>query len=69
MPVNLSGNWKCSSVGDTGDFGDFLKVIGVPWFIRKIASLDGFGAGKEVEVITMVSENDFKAVNTGRAGR
>ena len=56
MPTDFSGAWKCVEVGDAGDFEASLKCVGVPWFIRKIAKLDGYGAGKEVETITMSSE-------------
>ena len=69
MPVDLSGTWRCCSVGESGSFDDFLKTNGVPWFIRKIAKFDGYGAGKEVEVITMASETQFKAVNNGPRGQ
>ena len=65
MPSNFSGSWKCVEVGDTGDFGDFLKLMGVPWFIRKIAKFDRYGANKETEVITMESASHFKVVNNG----
>ena len=65
MPANFSGTWKCEAVGDTGDFGDFLKLISVPWFIRKIAKFDRYGAGKEVETISMESAQHFRAVNNG----
>ena len=61
--TDFSGTWKCVEVGE--NFGDFLKFIGTPWFIRKIAAFDRFGTNKEVEVITMSSPMNFKAVNNG----
>ena len=63
MPSNFSGNWKCCAVGD--NFSDFLKIYGAGRIIRTLAYMTSYGVNREVENITMASENDIQIINHG----